>query len=559
MRRALRKPAAVSAPTRRTARPAIFPAPVGGWIRNQNLATPGARLPNGAKVNGAFVLENYFPTTTGIRMRRGSETFATIGNGLLDTASLFAYVNGNNVKLFGATTAALYDITAGAHVATPAIAGLNGGDWSSAQFATPGGIFLRAVNGVDTPLVYDGAAFSASPAISGVDANTLSYVWVHQRRLFFVKKNSLSAFYLPADSIGGAAVELPLGGVFTRGGSLLFGSSWSLETGGGGLSEQCVFVTTEGEAAIFQGTDPSVSTSWSKVGVYRIGKPRGAKAHIRAGGDLVIATDIGFVPLSQAIQRDVSALSPTAVSYPIEDAWNEAVALRSAEPWGCEVWPAKQMVLVSLPTIEGSPPQMLVGNARTGAWGVYTGWDGKCLQLFGDRLFFGSTAGRIIEAEVTGSDDGIPYTSICVPLFDALKAPASLKTSLLMRATLKARSEIIPQLSLQADYNVSLPPSPDPSGTIADGGGGVSVIVVNDAWGSGIWGVSFWGVPQRVVGSAPGDQPGGQMRVFQRWQPVGGSGQAIAPGIQITSAGIGPTDVELVQVDITYDMGDIVT
>lgn len=533
-RSSFRKPAASSAPKPREARPASFPAPVGGWIRNQNLATPGARLADGSKVNGAYVLENYFPTATGIRMRRGSLTFAIVGDSSLDVASMFSYVNGNNAKLFAATSAALYDISSGGNVTIPAVAALNSGDWSAVQFATPGGVFLRAVNGVDDPLVYDGTSWSTAPVITGVDARTLSHTWVHQRRMFFIKENSLSAFYLPADSIGGVAVELPLGGVFSRGGSLLFGSSWSLETGGG-LSDQCVFVTTEGEAAIFQGTDPSVAANWTKVGVYRIGKPLGARAHIRAGGDVVIATDIGFVPLSQAIQRDYSALSPSAVSYPIETAWNDAVAARSSQAWSCEVWPTKQMVLVALPSIDGEPPQMFAGNARTGAWGLFTGWDGRCLQLFGDRLFFGSGASRIIEAEVSGSDNDLPYTSVCVPLFDPLKTPATLKTSLLMRATLRAPSEIVPTLSLQADFAIYLPPAPDSA-----------IIETSAVWGGAVWGESVWG-------------GGTTLRIFQQWQSVGGAGYAIAPGVQITSGGIVPPDVELIQVDMTYDMGDIVT
>lgn len=529
----LRRPAALTAPKRRVAKPASFPAPVGGWIRNQNLATPGARLPDGSKVNGAYVLENWFPTATGIRMRRGSLDFAVIGDGLLDTVSMFSYVNGNNTKLFAASAAALYDVTGGGAVVTPAVDNLNSGYWSSIQFATPGGVFLRTVNGVDTPLIYDGAAWSTSPAITGVDPRALSYVWSHQRRIFFIKQDSLSAYYLPVDSIGGAVVELPLGAIFPRGGSLLFGSSWSLETGAG-LSEQCAFVTTEGEAAIFQGTDPSSASTWSKVGVYRIGKPLGPKAHIRAGGDLVIATDIGFVPLSQAIQRDYSALSPSAVSYPIETAWNEAAATRSARPWSCEVWPTKQMVLVAPPTID-EPPQMFAANARTGAWAPYTGWNGTCLQLFGDRLFFGSTAGRIIEAEVTGTDNGVAYTSVCVPQFDSLKTPLNLKTSLLMRATIKAPSEVLPQLSLQGDFTVNLPPVPTPA-FISEAG----------VWGGAVWDESIWGVSE-------------EPRTYREWQSVGGSGCSIAPGIQITSGSLAPADVELVQVEMTYDLGDIVT
>lgn len=550
-------------PTPKTARPASFPAPVGGWVKNQALETPGVTMPDGSKVNGAFVLENYFPTATGARMRRGSDPFAQIGDGTAAVTAMFAYVNGNNKKLFAASTAAIYDVSSPAaplnllladdlgnilvddlgnqiiglsSVGSAAVSALTGGDWISEQFATPGGVFLRLVNGLDTPQVYDGASFSTAPAItgSGLTPSNLSYVWSTHRRLFFVERNTLNAWYLPVDSIGGVAVVIPLGGVFARGGSLLFGSSWSLETGAG-LSEQTAFFSTEGEVAIYQGTDPSTAATWSKVGVYRIGKPRGAKSHIRAGGDVVVATDIGFLPLSQAVQRDAAALSASAVSYKIETAWNDAVANRSLSAWSCEVWPTKQMVLVAPPVPMGGTPEIFVANARTGAWGLYTGWNATCLQLFGDRLFFGSSNGLIIECEVTGLDQGLPYTATCVPLFDFLKNPASLKTSLLMRQVLKAPVEIVPQLSLQADYAVNLPGAPD-----------AAPISASSVWGAAVWGTSVWGVNPQVS-------------VFARWQSVGGAGYAIAPASQITSGNIVPPDVELVRVDMTFEMGDIVT
>src|SRR6185369_252563 len=271
--------------------------------------------------------------------------------------------------------------------------------------------------GIDTPLVYDGSTWSTSPAITGVTPQTLSNVWSYKNRLFFVEKDTQNAWYLSVDTIGGAASKFPLGGVFTRGGALLFGASWSIDSGGG-LSEQCVFVSTEGEVAVYQGSNPGDAANWSKVGVYRIGKPRGPKAFIRAGGDLVIATDIGFVPLSVAVQRDIAALSPSAISYSIEEAWNDAVRDRSSSNWHCEVWPTKQMVLVVLPTPASTQAQMFVANARTGAWALFTGWQGTCVALFGDRLFFGSTGGRIVECEVTGTDQGAPYTATVVPLFD---------------------------------------------------------------------------------------------------------------------------------------------
>jgi len=561
----MRQPAARIKP--RTASLQTFPAPIGGWIKNQSLLAPNARRPDGTKVNGAFVLENMFPEATTVRMRAGSDLYATVGDGSEDVVSFLTYVNGNNRSLFASTETAVYDVTSpviafnlvdhsgnflttdtGDHLIlfpdseiAPVVDSLGGGFWVGVQFAdADGDIYLRAVNGIDTPIIYDGATWGTTPAITfpvgaGVTANDLSYVWVYKQRLFFIQKDSLDAWYLPVNALGGELKKLPMGGVFARGGSLMFGETWSLESGAGGLSEQCVFITTEGEVAVYQGADPDDADTWSKVGVYRIGKPLGPQAHIRAGGDLVISTDVGFVPLSTAVQRDFAALSPAAVSYNIEVAWNEAVANRSLSDWHCEVWPTKQMVLIALPTPIGTQAQMLVANSRTGAWGLYTGWDGRCVQLFGDRLFFGSANGKVIEAEITGLDQGNVYTSVCVPLFDPLKSPASMKTGLLVRATVLSSQRVTPQVSLQNDFVVSLPAPPD---SIA--------VVGSNLWGVGIWGQSVWSAQVAKL-------------TFQEWQSAPGSGYALAPAMQVTSGSLSPPDVELVSIDLTFELADIVT
>lgn len=530
----MRRPALKVAPI--AERFQTFPAPVGGWIANVNLATPGARRPDGSRVNGAAVLENWFPTATGTRMRGGSQKYATIGDGTSDVVSMFSYVNGNNRKFYAADEVAIYDITTivSSTVSPAAAVGslTNTDGVSAVQFATAGGTFLRVVNGADTPQVFDGTSWGTAPAITGATPTTLSFVWSFKQRLFFIQKDTLDAWYLPVDSIGGVAVKLPLGGVFTRGGTLIFGASWSLDENAG-LSACCVFVTSEGEVAVYRGTDPSAAATWALVGVYRIGKPRGPKAFIHAGGDLVIATDIGFVPLSQAIARDFAALSPNAVSYPIEDAWNDAVDARSSGDWNCEVWPSKQMVLVSIHGEPGDQGQMFAANARTGAWGLFTGWDGKCLHVFGDRCFYGSTEGMVIECEVTGSDQDAAYTATCVPLFDPLKSPASLKTGLMARAVLRAPAPILARLSLQKDYNVVLPTAPDD----------VSVLA-SDLWGTGKWGESTWGT-----------EP--EKNTYKAWQPVPGSGNALSVATQITSGGVAPPNVDLVQTDMTYELGEV--
>jgi hypothetical protein len=628
----MRRPAARIKP--RLAKSQSYPAPMGGWIKNVNLATPDARLPSGQKVNGAAVLENWFPTATGIRMRGGTEAYAQTQDNL-DIVSLFTYVNGNNQSMFAATETSIHDISSSVFsfltddadnifvddlgntlidsTLGDVVSNLTSGEWSSVQFATTGGVFLDLVNGSDDKLIYDGTTFypindedlsalnydggtlaftagqtvtggtSGASAvivkvvgttasgvlwlgavtggpfqdneaitssggaalvngtisvlfnkITGVATAALSNNWVYKNRLFYIEKNSLNAWYLAVDSITGTATKLPLGGVFTLGGSLLFGASWSIESGDG-LSEKCIFVTTEGEVAVFSGTDPASASTWSKTGVYRIGKPRGPKAVIRAGGDLVIATDIGFIPLSVATQRDIAALSPSAISYPIETGWNDAVADRSEGYWHCAVWPTKHMVIVMPPTPSGLQPQMLVTNARTGAWCVFTGLDAKCMVLFGDRFFYGTTEGLVIEMEVTGADQGAPFTATVIPLFDPLKSAATRKTGLMARATVRAKSRVQVKCSLQADYNVILPSAPDDTST-----------VVGSVWGTAQWGSGVWGTEAAK-------------QTFREWQSISGSGYALAVASQVTSGSPSPPDVEFVETELTFDMGDIVS
>ncbi len=714
----MRKPAAYA--VKRRSEVHSFPAPTGGWIANRNLAQP-----NGMQVSppGAFTLENLFPTSRGAKIRRGTELYATLGDGSLPTVSIFSYVVGAVEQMFAATDTTIYDITtittpfnyslgddlgnafvtdtgdtfgADSTIGKEVVTGQTSGNWIAVQFATSGGIFLVLVNGVDPMLIYDGTTwypitnqnlnslgyktgtgaftvgqivtgttsgatapivkvigttatgtlwlgnvtqlttqytlayntqtanftvgqtvtggtsgatgiitsdadagvtgtltihtvtgtFQAAEtitdgaggsakaggaqvystggpfrdnealtaplggaavengtvtllfgAITGVDPRNLSYVWTFKNRLFFVGKNTLSAWFMPVDSLTGAAGEIPLGGVFNRGGSLMFGSNWSLDSGSGGsgLSQQCTFFTTEGEVVVFQGSNPGDPTAWSQVNTYKIGKPLGNKAHIRAGGDIVIATNIGFVPLSQAVQRDYAALSPSAVSYPIEDAWNEAVQLRGSSGWNCEVWPSSQMVIVAPPTANGEPPRWFVANARTGAWAPFTNWDATCVHVFKERCFYGSQNGKIVEANVTGLDQGTPYTATYLPLFDDMGNPASLKIAKMARLVVRSGFAIRDQLSFQRDFMSNLPSAPD-----------AAMVPVSSVWGGATWGESVWGQT-------------GNVNTYQNWRVVAGSGYAIASAAQVTSGAIAPLDTEIARLDLAFEISDEMT
>lgn len=155
------------------------------------------------------------------------------------------------------------------------------------------------------------------------------------------------------------------------------------------------------------------------------------------------------------------------------------------------------------------------------------------MVVFGDRLFYGSKDGLVVEMEVTGADQGTPYTATVVPLFDPLKSPASLKTGLLARSTVRALSTVQVGLSLQADYNISLPAPPD---DIA--------VTGSNVWGAGVWGTAVWGTAAAK-------------QTFRDWQSVSGSGYALSVAAQVTSGSVSPPDVEYVETELTYDVGDI--
>lgn len=372
--------------------------------------------------------------------------------------------------------------------------------------------------------------------VIGVDTSDLSFAWAYKNRLFFIEKDSMNVWYQDVDALGGTVTRFPMGGVFPRGGSLLFGASWSLDTSGdGGLSAQCVFVSTEGEVAVYQGDNPSLAASWGLVGVYRIGKPLGPNAWFRAGGDIVVATDIGLVPLSQAINRDVAALAPSAVSYPIETAWNEEVDARRAVYWTCAVWPEQQMALVVLPTLSGTTPRMFVANVRTGAWCEFSGWDGRCIASFRGRLFFGTKDGKVIEGYVSGLDQGRPYTGVHIPLFDDLGTPASLKVLKMIKAVLLSSIDLNCGLSIQTDYMINLPPPPS-----------AAVVESNSVWGSAVWGVAKWGGTRSKT-------------IKQDWEAASGICYAFAPALQVTSGSLQPLECEIVRIDVTYQTAEIGT
>ena len=505
-----------------------IPAPVRGWVLNESLiaASPG----------GARILDNWIPTETGVRARAGCAKYATLPAAV---TAMWPYNSGSG-RFFAATASGVFEITAPSSpttVLTAVVSGRTSGAYSACQFGTAGGNYQYLVNGADKPLLYDGSSFTAidsasTPAITGVTTTNLSHVWSYANRLFFVETGTLKAWYLSVDSIGGAAAAVSLAGVFNRGGTLLFGAKWSLDAGDG-LDDKCVFVSTLGEIAIYSGSDPSSASTWSLDGVYQMPPPMGKNAAIQAGGDLLIATEIGLIPISASINNDMAALESKAITAPIAAHWQKQARTISSG-WEMMKLPRLGYMLVSQPDTAATTKTALAVNLVTGAWSRITGWDAKCLGYYGNAGYFGAGDGCVYTVESGGSDAGSIYTAVFLGQHESLGAYGVAKSVRQMRAIFQKATPINPQLTAKADFSeaVSAPPSAPVDGTSL-------------GWDAALWDVGLW-------------DSGSAVTVQANWTAVGITGTTIAPELQLTFGDTGAPDVHLVGIDVQYHPGAIV-
>lgn len=528
---------------KRPAKIFTFAAPTGGLVTNENLAAQ--------RQNTARVLINWFPTEYSIRQRGGSSKVATIGSGSI--TAMFSYYGSTSATdaFFVADATDIYEVSAFDPDTAPTadVSSLTGGDWSTVQQTTSGGEYLVCVNGADTARTYDGSSWansgiSFSGSYSGVTSAGLSRVWKFKNRLFFVEKDSTRAFFCAADTIandigtdsGTGALEL--GAVFQRGGYLLLGATWSLDAGDG-FDDKCVFVSSKGEIAIYEGTDPSDATKWSLVGRYDLSTPLGPEAIMQAGGDLMVATFEGFVPLSAAINTDVAALSLGAVSRNIEPDWRYEVrsSTPTSSPWQVLKWSKENMAIVSLP--HRTAARQFVVNLKTGAWCFFDGWNVKKMAVFNDSAYYGDGSGSVWKMDTSGYDEGATTIYHRVRMaWNHLKSLGQHKQAQLARATFIALASFSPKLSVGADYDPDFPSAPAAVN---------NAVPTTAVWDGGVWDDSQWDTATGVSGEL--------VTTTTRWVSVAANGYVMAPEIQAASAGARAPDAELIQFDLTYEEG----
>lgn len=448
-----------------------LPAPTGGWNTRDN----EANMP----VTKATVLENWFPRAADVVMRPGCQTWAT---GLPSAGrSLMAYpaLNGST-KLFAVCDAGVYDCTAGGAVGAASQA-LSLGYVSHTMFNNIAGNFLFIANGQDHMYRYDGSTWTdLESLLTNVSSATLNYLLTFKNRLWALKKNSMSAWYLPALAIQGAMVEFPIGQIFNKGGYLIAMDTWSID-GGKGLDDHLVFATSEGELAVYKGTDPASSSTFELVGVYYLGEPLGNRCFAKYGGDLLYLSQNGLFPLSKAL-LSTSINYRTALSDEIGPTFAEHSSLyRQNEGWEVFVHPQGSSLIVNVPIALQYRYDQFVMNTVNQAWCRFTGWQATAWAMKDEEAYF--TSGTSVIKSYTGiSDDGANIVAKAKQAYSYLGSTGQQKHAQMLRPILRYDAVPSLELAISADF------SQDEAWTYPTPGAVTAGVWDSSTWDSAIWG-----------------------------------------------------------------------
>src|SRR3990167_1915040 len=494
-----------------------LPAPVGGWNARDSIADMDEK--------DAVILTNFFPSTTSVNLRGG---YSQVPPGFgAQVETVIAYSGATTNKLFGIAGGSVYDATAGGAVGAAVLSGLVNSCWQYVNIATPGGNFIEMCNGADSVYTYNGTTWTdQSGNITGVTSSTLININIHKNRVWFCEVGTLKAWYLPTQSISGAAAALDLSAFCTRGGYLMAMATWTIDAGYG-VDDLAVFITSNGEVLVYRGTDPSSASTWALVGVWWVGSPVGRRCFVKYAGDILIITQDGLMPMSGVLQS--SRVNPrVALTDKIQSEMGTAVVNYGTKfGWQVIPFPRQEILLLNVPVTEGNSQQQYVMNTVTKSWCQFMGWNANCFELYVDNLYFGGPT-YVAKAWDTAEDDSGAIFMDGLQAFNYFGSRGQLKRFTMLRPLLYINSTQQVNANINVDFDETAPVSS--ISTVTFGG---------SVWDTALWDSATWS---------------STLSVSNIWQGATGVGYCGAPHLQ---ANIDGASLEWVATDVVMEPGGI--
>jgi hypothetical protein len=468
----------------------------GKWIHSMITTAGGSFMP---AVNGEDPMVVYDGTlwsksaTTDIAQTISTITRGGTGNltATLTTAVAHGLVTGNTVTVTGAVPAEFN----GAYRIT-----VTGTDTFTYVMAT-------APSGDASPV----GTYTVKYYVTGLNSDEFATVNLFKERLYFVQEDSLSFWYLPVDSINGAVSEFPLGGIFKRGGYLQAMGTWTIDAGYG-VDDLAAFITSNGEVAVYKGSDPSDPNDWSLVGLWNVGQTFSRKCVFKFGGDMLLLTIDGLVPLSAGLQS--TRLDPRVnLTDKIFFAINQATtAYANNFGWQMNYFAKNNMLILNVPVTGGS--EQYVMHNITKSWARFTNINANCWEMSGDDMYFGG-AGYVGKFYDTYADAGQNISAFTQQAYSYFDRRGQLKRFTLVRPILQTDNGVPNVLcGISVDFDtidlttqISFNPVIDPIG---------------------LWDVDVW----------DNSNFGGGLITTRIWQGVTGLGYAGSISMNVVSQGI---------------------
>jgi hypothetical protein len=365
--------------------------------------------------------------------------------------------------------------------------------------------------------------------ITGVNSNTFINVNLFKNRLYFTQKDTLSCWYLPVDSIGGAASPLYFGGIARNSGYLQAMGTWTIDAGQG-ADDYAVFVTSMGEIIVYNGTDPDNADTWLLKGVWQLGQTFSRRCFFKYGGDLLLLTQDGLVPLASALQS--SRLDPRVnLTDKIYYAVSQAATIYFANfGWQINYFASENMLILNIPISNGT--EQYVMHSITKSWGRFTGIEAHVWEVSGDNdMHFGGN-GYVGTLYSSLSDDESNITAAAQQAYTYFDSPGQLKRFTMVRPTLQSSGgvpNVYCGLSTDFDTQINLGQVSFNPSSISDG----------------VWTVSKWDNAKWVGG----------LTTTKVWQGVTGLGFTGSINLNVAARNI---ELRWVSTDYILERGGVI-
>ncbi len=404
----------------------ILSAPILGLNARDSLST--------MKPLFAKTMDNYIPLDNKIALRPGYTMHASIG---APVRTLAAYRKPGDSALIAIAGGHAYNVSSSALVRQYDIT-FTDSYCQQVQYKN----YLYLMNGSDKPRVYyidaDGVEHFEEWSFSGENLQSERIISgaVSKEFLWFIEKDTLKVWYASeAGNISGDLYSFDLSQVVKCGGYLVAVANWTVD-GGQGIDDLTVFITSEGEALVYSGSNPNNADDWSLKGSYQLSKPIGYQCVLPYQGDIVIISQDGYIPMGKSLSLSNTGTSAVAFSDAIRGLVLDRTAKnKNKNGWQGIIYSKCGYAIFNVPVAQQFEQHVI--NINTGAWCRFTGIRALCWALYEDDLYFGSDD-AVYKFDTGYSDNGLPIEGKIEQAFNNLGTDNLKKIQLLNPRTRSA-------------------------------------------------------------------------------------------------------------------------